>query len=133
MAAPAEAAQDAASAASPVAYPDGAVTAGWCVALAATLETASKAPASELPRWLPAKELTKLIVAATKAVAADEALVKVTPPAGARCTVVGDTHGQLHDVLRLFCLAGWPSADSLFVLNGDFVDRRACDRARAGP
>ena len=128
MAAPAEAPPVAAAepvAVSWVAFPeDGVVKAPWCVALAAVLEAASNAPPAELPRWLPAAVLEQLIAAATAALTADETLVQLTPPPEARVTVVGDTHGQLHDVLRLFGLAGWPSPESLFVLNGDFVDRR---------
>eukprot|EP00808_Paulinella_micropora_P023590 g11404.t1 len=40
-------------------------------------------------------------------------------------TVVGDTHGQLFDVLNLFELNGWPSSSNPYIFNGDFVDRGA--------
>jgi serine/threonine-protein phosphatase 5 len=40
-------------------------------------------------------------------------------------TVVGDTHGQFHDVVRMMEVAGPPSANSLFIINGDMVDRGA--------
>ena len=40
-----------------------------------------------------------------------------------RITVVGDLHGQLADLMHIFSIAGWPSKDSLFLFNGDFVDR----------
>ena len=33
-------------------------------------------------------------------------------------TVVGDTHGQYHDVLRLFQTAGHPSKDRVYIFNG---------------
>jgi serine/threonine-protein phosphatase 5 len=39
--------------------------------------------------------------------------------------VVGDTHGQLHDALKLMSIAGEPSATNWYVFNGDFVDRGA--------
>ena len=39
--------------------------------------------------------------------------------------VVGDTHGQFHDVLRLLSVAGRPSSSHLMVFNGDFIDRGA--------
>ena len=39
--------------------------------------------------------------------------------------VVGDTHGQLHDFLKLLDLAGAPSETNWFVFNGYFVDRGA--------
>jgi serine/threonine-protein phosphatase 5 len=38
-------------------------------------------------------------------------------------TVVGDTHGQFHDVVRMLQVAGAPSADRLYIINGDMVDR----------
>ena len=112
----------------------GTVSSEWVVSLCGSLEAASHAPAKRLPRYLPASVLLKLLTAATDALSADETLVQLQPPHGTRVTVVGDTHGQLHDVLRLFQLAGWPSPESLFVLNGDYVDRRAAQhRAPAGP
>ena len=44
-------------------------------------------------------------------------------PAGTKVTVVGDLHGSLADLLKVFELAGWPNEDDSFVFNGDFVDR----------
>jgi hypothetical protein len=104
---------------------DGRLTPEWVTALCATLEHASRLPPAELPAWLPAAVLDRIIGAGVDALSAEETLVEVQPPPGASVTVVGDTHGQLHDVLRLFDVAGTPSADALFILNGDFVDRCA--------
>lgn len=39
--------------------------------------------------------------------------------------VVGDLHGQLHDVVFLLHDAGLPSEKRFFVFNGDYVDRGA--------
>ena len=113
----------------PVAWPaDGVVPVAWCVELAAAFLAQSAAPAADLARVLPAEVLQSLLEAAIVALAADETLVALTPRAeGAVVNVVGDTHGQLHDVARLFDLAGWPSPENLFIFNGDFVDR--CVRA----
>ena len=44
-------------------------------------------------------------------------------PGGTRVTVVGDVHGSLSDVYRIFQLAGWPGPNNTFIFNGDFVDR----------
>ena len=115
----------------PVAWPEGGVVpVAWCVSLAATFLAQSSAPAADLSRVLPAEVLQSLLDAGLAVLDADETLVTLTPRAEAAVvTVVGDKHGQLHDVARLFDLAGWPSPENLFIFNGDFVDRRV--RARA--
>lgn len=48
-----------------------------------------------------------------------------TPSAASSVVVVGDVHGQLHDLLFLLQDAGFPSRDRIFVFNGDYVDRGA--------
>lgn len=50
-------------------------------------------------------------------------VVQITVPEGSRITVVGDTHGQLQDVLTIFDLNGLPSETNQYLFNGDFVDR----------
>lgn len=45
--------------------------------------------------------------------------------AGEQVVVVGDTHGQFHDVCKMLDLVGMPSATRTYVFNGDFVDRGA--------
>lgn len=37
--------------------------------------------------------------------------------------IVGDTHGQLEDVLWIFFKYGWPSEQNRYLFNGDIVDR----------
>jgi Ca2+-binding EF-hand superfamily protein/diadenosine tetraphosphatase ApaH/serine/threonine PP2A family protein phosphatase len=44
-------------------------------------------------------------------------------PKGGRVIVVGDTHGQLTDLITLLDLGGLPSEKTSYIFNGDFVDR----------
>ena len=37
--------------------------------------------------------------------------------------IVGDTHGQLQDVLNIFKMHGYPTPERPYLFNGDFVDR----------
>lgn len=45
------------------------------------------------------------------------------PTVKPRLTVCGDTHGQYYDVLNIFEINGFPSANNPYLFNGDFVDR----------
>uniref|UniRef100_A0A7S1HG69 Serine/threonine-protein phosphatase n=1 Tax=Hemiselmis andersenii TaxID=464988 RepID=A0A7S1HG69_HEMAN len=47
----------------------------------------------------------------------------VVIPKNQSITVVGDIHGSLNDLFRIFQLRGWPGPGNTFVFNGDFVDR----------
>lgn len=42
-----------------------------------------------------------------------------------KCTVVGDLHGQLSDLVYIMEESGLPSSDHMYIFNGDFVDRGA--------
>jgi len=45
------------------------------------------------------------------------------PPDGSRVLIVGDTHGQLADVLWIFAEYGTPSRTNTYLFNGDVADR----------
>lgn len=52
------------------------------------------------------------------------ALVRLsTPPPPGKLVLLGDTHGQLNDVLWIFFKYGEPSESNVFLFNGDVPDR----------
>ncbi|KAL9461916.1 hypothetical protein AB3S75_004837 [Citrus x aurantiifolia] len=85
----------------PISYPeDGMLTVEWIQDLTLTFDWSSRnLPPSEFPSVFPVED--------------------------SRVVVVGDVHGQLHDVLFLLRDAGFPSKNCFFVFNGDYVDRGA--------
>lgn len=100
------------------------LTLPFCTQLAAALDAATRrAPASSQP--LTAAACVALLRRAEKLLKAEPTLVHVHPPHGSKLVIVGDLHGQYHDLLTIFDRVGFPSPSTLFVFNGDFVDRGA--------
>jgi serine/threonine-protein phosphatase 5 len=69
------------------------------------------------------KYLWTLLIKVRNILKALPTLVDVEVPNGKEITVCGDTHGQYYDVLNIFSINGYPSADNPYLFNGDFVDR----------
>lgn len=64
------------------------------------------------------------IVLAVKDIAYQEpTMVETAVEQGRKLTICGDTHGQFFDLLEIFRLNGFPSAQHSYLFNGDFVDR----------
>uniref|UniRef100_A0A151UEI3 Serine/threonine-protein phosphatase n=1 Tax=Cajanus cajan TaxID=3821 RepID=A0A151UEI3_CAJCA len=93
-------------------------------------------PPSEFPSALPVHVFDSLILIASKILHKEPNCVTIDPfrpspddssssSSAASVVVVGDVHGQLHDLLFLLRDAGFPSRDRIFVFNGDYVDRGA--------
>ncbi|KAG0604208.1 hypothetical protein M758_10G153100 [Ceratodon purpureus] len=112
---------------SAVKWPEnGALTLEWVRQLGRTLDYASRhlLPA-ELPTLLPVPVLDSLLLAAHKCLHREPNCVEIPVDPSCKAVLVGDVHGQFHDVLNLLEIAGPPSANRLFVFNGDYVDRGA--------
>ncbi|PSC75899.1 Serine threonine-phosphatase 7 [Micractinium conductrix] len=104
---------------------EGKLTPEWVVQLAGALDTASRAGASHLKTVLPPDVCAALLDRCQRVLHLEPTLLEVRPPTGGQVNVVGDTHGQYHDVCRMFEVLGNPSPSNAFVINGDFVDRGA--------
>ncbi|TVT99147.1 hypothetical protein EJB05_55496 [Eragrostis curvula] len=111
----------------PVEWPeDDQLTREWVAGLTSTLDWCSRhLPADQLPTVLPAPLVQRLVLRAASGLHQEPNLVRIDPRPGQSVVVVGDVHGQLHDVIFLLQDAGFPSEERLFVFNGDYVDRGA--------
>lgn len=88
------------------------------------LDAASRCGLGTLRHRLTAEKIDGLFKRATKLLKIEPTVIDLTlSDPEIQITVVGDTHGQLHDVLNMFSVTGYPNQSSVFVLNGDFVDR----------
>jgi serine/threonine-protein phosphatase 5 len=100
--------------------PDEPITPAWAMRLERVLDAATRATTTSdeandtstapaaLRRALPARVLAELVSRATKLLQAEPTLVELQPQPGEHVVVVGDTHGQFHDLRRLFATAGYP-------------------------
>ncbi|CAK9140960.1 unnamed protein product [Ilex paraguariensis] len=112
----------------PIQWPsDGNINLNWVMDLMSAFEWASKnLPPSDFPSVLPVKVFDSLVLSTSKILHKEPNCVQIDGlGSDCRVVVVGDVHGQLHDVLFLLRDAGFPSENRLFVFNGDYVDRGA--------
>ncbi|KAF9673037.1 hypothetical protein SADUNF_Sadunf11G0107300 [Salix dunnii] len=112
----------------PLSWPaDSCLTLDWIQNLISAFDWSSKnlAP-SELPSVLPVSVFDNLVLTASKILHKEPNCVRIDDcNDNSRVVVVGDVHGQLHDVIFLLQDAGFPCEDRFFVFNGDYVDRGA--------
>mmetsp|Transcript_4737 Transcript_4737/g.15449 ORF Transcript_4737/g.15449 Transcript_4737/m.15449 type:complete len:421 (-) Transcript_4737:3279-4541(-) len=103
------------------------ITQAWIDELAQAMEANTHCSVPRrISKILSASSVEMLLTRATAVLKKEKTLVRRAPSMDVEeIIVVGDTHGQYHDVLKLFSLAGAPSAKRMFVFNGDFVDRGA--------
>ncbi|KAK3223527.1 hypothetical protein Dsin_010552 [Dipteronia sinensis] len=113
----------------PLSWPsDGQPSLEWVHNLMYTFDWSSRnLPPTDLPFVLPVNVFDSLVLTASKILHKEPNCVRIEEGLDQDSTVVvvGDVHGQLHDVLFLLKDAGFPSENRFFVFNGDYVDRGA--------
>ncbi|CAN8256684.1 unnamed protein product [Cochlearia groenlandica] len=110
----------------PISWPlDSQLTLEWVETLMGLLNTFTwKNSVSELPLILPHFVAVSLVDCASQILDKEANCVRVDCCSeNSRVIVVGDLHGQLHDLLKIFDQSGRPSQNQMFVLNGNYIGR----------
>ncbi|XP_057948304.1 serine/threonine-protein phosphatase 7 isoform X2 [Malania oleifera] len=107
--------------------PDGNLSLDWIQDLMSAFDWSSRnLHPSEFPRVFPVGTLDSLVLCASKILHKEPNCIRIEDCGpNSRVVVVGDVHGQLHDLLFLLRHAGLPSQNHFYVFNGDYVDRGA--------
>ncbi|XP_012087578.1 serine/threonine-protein phosphatase 7 [Jatropha curcas] len=109
--------------------PDGNLTLDWIQNFTSALDWSSRnLSPSDFPSVLPVSVFDSLVLTASKILHKEPNCVRIEDCCSvpdSTVVVVGDVHGQLHDLLFLFQNAGFPCDNRFFVFNGDYVDRGA--------
>lgn len=107
--------------------PDDCVTLEWVHDMMVILEQASqKMLPSEFCHIVPAILVDKLADAACSILCKEPNCVEINCQGeDSKVIVVGDVHGQFHDLMFLFKHAGVPSENRIYVFNGNYVDKGA--------
>ncbi|KAK3220486.1 hypothetical protein Dsin_014456 [Dipteronia sinensis] len=105
---------------------NGCITLEWIRVLISTFKWASWKDPKDFRNLMPVAVVIKLIEAAYKIMEDEENCVKiyVEDEEDSEVVVVGDIHGQFHDLISLFEEnAGFPSYDRYFVFSGNYIGR----------
>jgi len=68
-------------------------------------------------------DMTRLVGAAKDTFCRSPTILEVPILATGRVRVVGDLHGNYHDLVHVLAVAGLPAPDNVYVFAGDYVDR----------
>lgn len=113
---------------SPIIWPNGGdLTNEWVHGLMSSFDWSSwNLTPSQLPSIMPVNVFDSLILTASKILHKERNCVHIDDlDSESNVVVVGDLHGQLHDLLFLLKDAGFPCQNRFYVFNGDYVDRGA--------
>lgn len=107
--------------------PDDCITLEWVQDMMFILEKASqKMSPTEFCHVVPTFVVFKLIDAACSILCQEPNCVEINCQGeDSRVIVVGDIHGQFHDLMFLLKHAGMPSENQVYVFNGNYVDKGA--------
>ncbi|MED6197026.1 hypothetical protein PIB30_052878 [Stylosanthes scabra] len=107
--------------------PDDCITLEWVQDMMSTFEhTSRKMLPSSFCHVVPSILVDKLTDAASSILCEEANCVEVDCEGeDSRVIVVGDIHGQFHDLLSLFKHAGVPSENQFYVFNGNYVGKGA--------
>nr|XP_011461360.1 PREDICTED: serine/threonine-protein phosphatase 7 isoform X2 [Fragaria vesca subsp. vesca] len=107
--------------------PEGNLSLEWVQNLMSVFDWSSRnLTPTQFQEVLPVKVFDTLVLTASKILHKEPNCVMIDDCSpDSTVVVIGDVHGQLHDVLFLLKDAGYPSENRIFVFNGDYVDRGA--------
>lgn len=102
------------------------VDADWVLSVTEKLLASTQGGLKAAQEVLPHAVAQQILEALYNLLKQEPTVVDVVPAApDIPVVIVGDTHGQLHDVCSMLQKIGYPSERQLIVFNGDFVDRGA--------
>ncbi|CAG7891460.1 unnamed protein product [Brassica rapa] len=111
----------------PISWPlESQLTPEWVESLTGLLNqfTWKNLAASEFPSTLPYSVATSLVDCAAQILDKEPNCVRISCCGeSSRVVVVGDLHGQFHDLLKIFDQSGRPSESQWFVFNGNYIGR----------
>ncbi|CAH8357435.1 unnamed protein product [Eruca vesicaria subsp. sativa] len=112
----------------PISWPlESQLTSEWVESLMGLLNqfTWKNSVSSEFPSTLPYSVAVSLVDCAAQILDKEANCVRISCCGGesSRVIVVGDLHGQLHDLLKIFDQSGRPSENQWFVFSGNYIGR----------
>ncbi|CAH2036016.1 unnamed protein product [Thlaspi arvense] len=110
----------------PLFWPSGGkLTFSWICEVMLSFDWSSRnLPPIEFSSVLPFNVLDELVTSVSKILKKEPNCVRIDSDK-AKVVVVGDLHGQLHDLMFLMQDAGFPDGDQFYVFNGNYVDNGA--------